>query len=642
MSCDDLSIVRYHLASGRCYFYGPADGMQNMEFNTTASYLSKNGVIYFGGSGGIVSFIPSEIKSNPVYARPVITNISIRNMLVSPGDSLNGRVLLDKQVWETNKIRLYHNESELTIEFSALHFSAPEKIIYQYKLEGFNSNWVYTDSKRRFASYTGLPPGEYTFYLKATNNDGLMCRPEDEVHLQITIVPPFWKTLWFKILVIFLIVAVGLLYVWLRLRSLQNKNILLNNKVKERTLELEEANNELDQHRNKLEFLVEERTRELETALLIAEESSRLKTSFLTNMSHEIRTPMNAIIGFSSLLKDKELHDEHDEYINIITSSGFTLLTLINDILDLSSLQSQQVSLNPENSNLKNLLKKIYETHQIEIKKKKLELKLNTDLLKEDFYMVFDEIRLTQVLSNLISNARKFTHQGFIEFGVYDISQKITFYVKDTGIGISKDTGDAIFERFYKIEKDNKELFRGAGLGLAICKNIVSLWNGEIWYESEADKGSTFFFSHPLNIEGRTHAEPAEESEIKHLDLKGKKILISEDDESNFKLLQNYLRNTHAEILWAKNGLEAIKLTCENPVDIILMDIKMPKMSGIEASRKIREQYPHIPIIAQTAYAFKNEVEGFLKSGICDYLIKPIHKYKLFELMKKHLKMEED
>jgi CheY-like chemotaxis protein len=274
----------------------------------------------------------------------------------------------------------------------------------------------------------------------------------------------------------------------------------------------------------------------------------------------------------------------------------------------------------------------------IEVKQKDLTLKLNTNKLKGEFNMAFDEIRLTQVLSNLISNARKFTNSGFIEFGIYDISKNIIFYVKDTGIGIAKNTGNAIFERFYKIEKDKNQLFRGAGLGLAICKNIVSLWNGEIWYESEIDKGSTFFFSHPLSFDNITDTGSfTVESESLYLNLRGKKILIAEDEESNFKLLANYFRNTNAEILWAKNGLEALQLIQENKIDIVLMDIKMPQMDGIEASKKIRELYPEIPIIAQTAYAFKNEVEEFLKSGIHDYLIKPIHKSKLLMLIRKYV-----
>jgi signal transduction histidine kinase/CheY-like chemotaxis protein len=547
-------------------------------------------------------------------------------------------VLLRKQVWETNKIKLRYNESEFTIEFSALHFSSPEKIRYQYKLEGFNSEWINTDSKRRYATYTGLPPGEYVFILKATNSDGLMCKPEDEARLFITIVPPIWRTLGFKIIVILVLTGGGVWYLWRRIRKLRTKNVILNEKVKDRTRELEEANHELDQHRNKLEFLVEERTRELETALLKAEESSRLKSSFLMNMSHEIRTPMNAIIGFSTLLKDKDLSTYYDEYVNTIITNGYTLLTLINDILELSSLQTQQVSLIPDSHNLQALLKQVYETHHIEVTNKKLELKLNADLIDQNFRLVCDRVRLTQVFSNLISNARKFTNSGFIEFGINSVHDKIIFYVKDTGIGIPPDTGNAIFERFYKIEKDKTQLYRGTGLGLAICKNIVSLWDGEIWYESEQGKGSVFYFSHPVSFDSRSNPEVIPGIEIQTLKLKGKTILIAEDEESNFKLLETYFRNTHAQIIWVKNGQDAIQAIMDHAVDLILMDIKMPQMDGIEASIKIREINPEIPIIAQTAYAFKHEVEEFLKSGIDDYLVKPIHKSKLFAMIKKYLK----
>jgi signal transduction histidine kinase/ligand-binding sensor domain-containing protein/CheY-like chemotaxis protein len=692
MSCD-IGIISYNTASKHSFVFGQADGLQLNEFNTTASFRSKSGEIFFGGSGGLISFNPMDIKMNPIQAKPVITNIRLFNKVLSPGDTVNGRVILQKQVWETNSISLFHNEAELTIEFSALHFSAPEKINYQYKLEGFNTEWIDTDSKRRYASYTGLPPGEYVFKLKATNNDGLMCLPEDEVNLYITIIPPFWQTLWFKILVAVLLVLGVLFFIWLRLRSMRTKNTILNRKVKERTqellqvnkfleersVELQEANTileerqeeiklqkeeilaqyetlennnqllqqhqeqiieqnkELDQHRNKLEFLVEERTKELETALFKAEESDRLKSSFLTNMSHEIRTPMNAIIGFSSLLRDKDLIHKHDDFVNIITNNGLTLMTLINDILELSSLQSQQVSLRPICNNLYFLLKKIYETHLIDFNQKKLELKLNVDLISNDYQFVFDEIRLKQVLSNLISNALKFTETGYIEFGILEISDKITFYVKDTGIGISKENGDAVFDRFYKIEKDKNQLYRGTGLGLAISKNIVSLWNGEIWYESEPCKGTTFFFTHPFNLEVDTMDIKSGIFDENTLDLSGRRILIAEDEDSNYKLLESYLIKSNAEIFWAENGEDAIVLANAYHIDLVLMDIKMPKMNGIEASIKLKELYPDLPIIAQTAFAFKKEIEAILKCGINDYVTKPIVKQKLFELIRKYL-----
>lgn len=687
----DIGIIRFETSNQICSFYGQADGLQSNEFSTTANFISKTGEIYFGGTEGLISFIPSEIKTNPIHPKPVITNLRVFNKILSPGDSLNGRVLLNKQVWLTNKITLNYNETDFTIEFSALHYSAPNKNKYYYKLEGFNSNWIETDSKRRYATFTGLPPGDYTFILKATNNDGLMCLPEDEVQLSITIVPPFWLTIWFKILVIVFIIAIISFYVRNRLIFLKNKNIILDKKVKERTEQLELANKfleqrsrdleevntyleesqeeinlqkeeiqrqykslensnrllkqhqeqiieqniELDKHRNTLEYLVEERTRDLERALIKAEESDKLKTSFLTNISHEIRTPMNAIIGFSSLLKDENFKEKHSEFINLIETNGLMLITLINNILELSSIESQQVSVNPQKINIVSILNSIYTSFKIEAEQKNLILNLSKGPIENDLLVYLDENLIKQVFTNLLSNAIKFTEIGTIEFGISEISNNITFFVKDTGIGIPETVDNHVFDRFYKIEGNKNQLYRGTGLGLAISKGLVTLWNGDIWFVSAQTKGTTFYFTYPLqqsiiDINKTVKDRP-------NLNLSGKNILIAEDEESNYHLLESYLLKTKATLHWVRNGLEAINTIKEQNIDLILMDIKMPVMDGIEASAQIKKFSSSIPIIAQTAYALKSEIEEILKSGVDSYIIKPIKQSEILELIRKFL-----
>lgn len=413
--------------------------------------------------------------------------------------------------------------------------------------------------------------------------------------------------------------------------SLEETNRLLQ----ESQTRVMEQNRELDQHRNKLESLVEERTRELEKALMKAKESERLKSSFLANMSHEIRTPMNAIVGFASLLNDEHLKEEHKEYIKIIESNGMMLMALINDILDLSSIESQHFSLKPRRQNLVDTLNRLHEMFAREAAQKNLSLRLNTASLPDEFEMVFDETRLKQVFSNLLSNACKFTNSGFVEFGVRGISHVVTFYVKDTGIGISREAGNSIFNRFYKIEENQGQIFRGTGLGLAICKSIVELWDGSICYESEPGKGTTFFFSYPMLPSDEMKSRQPADRNPDTVDLHGKKLLIVEDEKSNYKLLETYLKGTNASICWAKNGVEALQMVNETPFDLVLMDIKMPYMDGIEASRLIKELNPHLPIVAQTAFAFSAEVEEIRRSGIDGYITKPINRSELIDLVVK-------
>jgi len=707
----DIGIIKYNLSTMNCSFYGRADGMQNNEINTSASYLSKSGEIYYGGIDGLISFFPSDIKLNSVYSIPAITNFRVSNIVISPGDTLNGRVLINKQVWEANKLELFYYENDFTIEFSALHYSAPQKVKYQYKLEGFSSDWVYTDAERRYATYTGLPPGDYTFILKATNNDGLMCRPQDIVRLSIKIIPPFWQTLWFKIIIIFLIIGGAVLFYKKRLSLLERQKRLLEDKVKERTAMLENANtlleerqeqilqqneeikqqkeileetnaqleerheevlqqneeitrqkeieeeqhaeiekayHELSLYEKQLEEIVESRTKDLVVAKQKAEESDKLKSSFLANLSHEIRTPLNAIVGFSGLLVDGETeNDKQEMFKSMIQSSSDTLLNLIDDILDFSKIEAGQINIIKAPVYLSKIFSEIKELYTIELQKlkaksnKEIEFRLNNSIELNEIIIFTDENRLKQIIQNLINNAIKFTSKGFVELGFNLINNKqfIEFYVKDTGIGISKQNQAFIFGRFRKIENLSGNLFRGTGLGLSICKHLVKLLGGQIGVESELGHGSIFHFTIPLQDEKKSvEINVAQHNQIEIPDFSNKTILLAEDDDSNYMLVEIYLKKTKMTIIRAINGLEAVEIFKENPnIDLLLLDIKMPIMDGFEALRQIRSINNSSIIIAQTAHAYQDEIDRIKSSGFNDYILKPINAKKLFAILQKYL-----
>ncbi len=374
-----------------------------------------------------------------------------------------------------------------------------------------------------------------------------------------------------------------------------------------------------------------------------AEESDRLKTAFLASMSHEIRTPMNHILGGLDLLLDPDISEvEKEEFHDIIKKSSHQLLKLIDDIIDVSHLDAGQVEIKKEKFHLNGFLQEIEEeTDQFSNDKPNIEFQINTSAhLKDLDYIYTDKIRLKQVLISLISNAFKFTDTGTIELGYEKKNDEtLQFYVSDTGIGIDKESQKVIFEQFRQVDYDHTREYEGAGLGLTLAKGMVELMGGKIWVESEPNKGSVFSFT--VNIkEGKPKPEnkPAvQEGESQTFYWEGKTILIVEDEEMNYQYLKTVLRKSKANLLWAENGVEGVKMAMENEVNIILMDIQMPEMNGYEAMRRILEKKPKIPIIAQTAHALKEEKNKCFEAGAVDYMAKPLNRKKLLKLLNDHM-----
>ena len=374
-----------------------------------------------------------------------------------------------------------------------------------------------------------------------------------------------------------------------------------------------------------------------------AEESDKLKSAFLANMSHEIRTPMNAIIGFSELQADPDLAlEDRDKYIQIVVQRSYDLLGIINDILDISRMESGQLSIFEKEGDLSEVFNDLFEffnSKNINLDKKPIELRMNIDLPKDNFINT-DFSRLKQIFINLIGNSFKFTAKGFIEFGcsLTNDSKDMLFYVKDSGIGIAQDKQSIIFNRFRQVEDGylTRE-YGGVGLGLSISKGLIDLMKGNIWLESELGAGSTFYFTLPykstLKPQASIHILKTQE------DWSDKAILIVEDDEYNAEYIYNVLKATNIGLHIVKSGAEASELFESNDnIDLILMDIKLPDISGFELTSILKKIKPNIPIIAQTAYAFSEEKSKILSIGCDEYLAKPLEYAKLNELINKYLK----
>ncbi|RPH29396.1 MAG: response regulator [Bacteroidales bacterium] len=383
----------------------------------------------------------------------------------------------------------------------------------------------------------------------------------------------------------------------------------------------------------------EKRTIELLKALEHAEESDHLKTAFLHNISHEIRTPMNAIVGFSALLCEPDLpHEKYKHFTDIIIQSSDHLLSIISDIISIATLEAGQEKISEKEIDLNSTLKSMHEQFLQKVSVKTEYLNLKCLLPESQLSIISDETKLVQVLSNLIGNSLKFTKQGYVNFGYLVKESVLEFFVEDTGIGIPPEMHQEIFNRFRQVDGTAQQ-FGGSGLGLSISKAYVDLMGGKMWLSSELGKGSTFYFTIPYK---RTQNIPLSDNQsvdkIKTEFKTAKTLLIAEDEDSNFLLLEQILSGLNINIIRAVNGIEAVNICKTNQgVDLVLMDIKMPLMNGYEATKQIKSFMPNLPVIAQTAYSTNLDKNRALECGCKDFISKPINRGLLISKIKAQL-----
>jgi PAS domain S-box-containing protein len=390
-------------------------------------------------------------------------------------------------------------------------------------------------------------------------------------------------------------------------------------------------------HRSQLEY-------ELIKAKDKAEESDKLKTAFLANMSHEIRTPMNGILGFAEMLDDNTLSAANrKKYLQIINSNGKMLINLIDDIIDFAKIESGQVNIVQDDFSLNLLLNQVqfsFLTSRLKKDKSRVKIITRKSFPDEKSFIRTDPIRLRQVLTNLVGNAIKFTHKGYIEFGYQlEDSRTLLFYVKDTGIGIEKEKLQLVFERFMQADSSPSRKYGGSGLGLAISRGLVELLQGRMWAESTLNEGSTFYFTLPFFPVVKKIEEKIENKHPRvNYKWEGKLFLVAEDDKFSYKFLEGFLKQTRAEVIRAVDGREAVEICRNNPnIDLVLMDIQMPEMNGLMATEEIKKFNRKIPIIAQTANAISEERQRCLQAGCDDFITKPVNISELYAKIDKWL-----
>jgi hypothetical protein len=413
---------------------------------------------------------------------------------------------------------------------------------------------------------------------------------------------------------------------------------------------LEEKNVEIKARNESLKSI----NQELQIAKDRAEESDHLKSAFLANMSHEIRTPMNSILGFSELLKESNLvNDKQKRYIGVIEKSGKRMLNIISDILTISKTESGTMDVNISEFNINEQIESLYTLFKDEIEKKGIDFSYKNGLPDTEAIIISDGEKIYAILLNLLKNAIKFTNKGAIEFGYIlkmDVEpSELEFFVKDTGGGIRKEQLELVFERFRQGSESLTRNYEGAGLGLSISKAFAKLLGGKIWAESEEENltsgkagKTTFYFTIPYGVKITNKKSDMKNSTYEtvkaHQD-NDMKILIVEDDPTSEVMLEIMIEDYCKAPLVANNGLEAVQICKDNPdIDFVLMDIKMPKLDGYEATKLIRQFNKDLIIFAQTAYALPGDRELSLEAGCNDYISKPYSQIELTGLIDKYFK----
>ncbi len=638
----------------------PMPLMYNNAPNITSSLYDQNGYIYFGGNSGFHRFHPDSVED--IWHNPKIrfTSFQIFNK-----DSLILENGILKHINSVSTIHVNEKNKMFSIGFAVPNILMENIIKYRYKLENFSSDWIVAGDDRK-ATFTGLEGGKYIFMVQSSDIQGNWL--DETRKLTIIVHPPFIKTWFFKAtLFLFILGLVWAIYK-VRLKILTKQRNDLEKLVKERTNLLEESyqeisaqneeitaqneenakqndlivrqNTELQTHRNNLEELVEERTNELKLAKEKAEESDHLKTSFIQNISHEIRTPLNAIVGFSSLLPENfDNKKTLEDFSKIIDKRSNDLLDIINDILDISIIDSVHNTLNIEPCNINELfieLNQFFDGYKVRLNKQHINVLFQ--ILPNDSILTAqtDKLKLKQIIINLVSNAIKFTENGSVICECKYENGKLLFLVRDTGIGIPADKFEYIFDRFSKIAHPTNQNLGGTGLGLSIVKELVRLLGGNIWLDSECNKGTTFYFSiNYLSVDTISNnlqtIGPIQEYSSNNT------ILIVEDDFYNAQYLKEILKNVAHNIITVTNGLSAIKIVEQQKIDVILMDICLPDITGYEAAKLILKINPNIKIIAQTANAASADHNKSIEAGCVNYICKPINRESLLVLMKQYL-----
>lgn len=598
-----------------CKNYDEQDGLQSRDFNENAAYKTRSGELIFGGANGFNIFNPAIIRENKNVPQLAFTDFQLFNKSIAVGKETNDHVILSQSISYTKDITLRYNENNFSVEFVALSYDNANKNLYSYKLEGFNDEWLTSSAGTRRATYTNLDPGEYTFTVKASNDDGFW--NNKGISLKIIILPPFWKTP----------VAYGIYMCIIIVVLFFARRMVI--------------------HRARMRFALEQERKEAQRM----HELDMMKIKFFTNVSHEFKTPLSLILSPIEKIVKTSYEPEQKKQFQLIHRNAKRLLHLVNQLLDFRRMEVQELTLNSSKGDVAMFIKDVCCSFTDLAERKHIKFFYTSYV--DHLITNFDHDKIERILFNLLSNAFKFTPQNgsvSVEINMNRRNENVLLeiIVKDTGIGIPKDKKEKIFERFFQTEIPGSLINQGSGIGLAITKEFVKMHNGSISVESEIDRGSCFTVLIPF-AEINEEINDSDVSSLKYSDIasssveekeppqqpsnktevsKEKKqiILIVEDNEDFRFYLKDNLKMFY-NVIEAPDGKQGWQQVLSMHPALVVSDISMPVMNGIELCKKIKSdtRTKHTPVILLTALAGEEKHLQGLEIGASDYMTKPFN-----------------
>ena len=645
---------------GACFY--KSDGLLSNQFYWMAACKSRDGRLYFGNIEGMNAVVPSRIQTNDYMPQVKLISLQVLNEIVEPGVPLHGRLYLQKELFETKEIVLPQRDKSFSFDFSTSDYESPEKIRYSYKLEGFDLGWIEVDATRRFVHYTNLKPGHYTFKVRCTNSDGVWS--DHLTSLNIYIKPPFYNTFLFRLFLLLFIAGLAWYLISNRVRKLKEQQVLLENKVHERTLKVEQQKDQLREQAENLEktlqdLMVHEQAIIQQNELLkqqneqILDQKEQLeaynqrvevlnqeKMSIFTNITHEFKTPITLIMGPIQRMLHMSTDPSMTSQLQLVERNSKQLLSLVNQLMDFRKVDAGAITMNKTQGNIVDLTREILIPFGDMVEKRGVQCSFTTSLSNPA--MLFDADKIGKIFTNLLSNAVKFTpDNGSITIRLTDMEKDgipwLRLTVSDSGSGIPEDELEHIFERFYQIK--GQQVYQsagqsGTGIGLYLCRELAHLHDGTIYAMNNRVGGARFVLEIPVERTAQEDkAEPIEDrmsAQIRDIDIQAgfsdhKPVMLVVEDNPDMREFVRSFMEVDFNIMEASDGVEAWELTQRYLPDFIVSDVMMPKMDGNKFCRLVKSNLStsHIPVILLTALSsVEKQLEG-LESGADDFVSKP-------------------